>query len=261
MSNRLKRLTTPPRAWGFVVALWLSSVAGVNAAGVAATPKAIYDTWGWIPVQGAICRDGSGAGVGLRLHKNSRKLLIYLQGGGACYDAKSCEQNAKGAIAGAKYDQADFQRWRRVFGSQGVFNAKHAENPFADWNHVFVAYCTGDLHAGLRENARVPGVPKPQQFVGSRNLQILLFHLARYFKETTEVALVGASAGGYGVLLNFTQVAQTFPGLPITALVDAAPVLSDGAFKTSCFQDKVLKVFNLQLPPACRNCRNLAAGR
>ncbi len=33
----------------------------------------------------------------------------------------------------------------------GIFNTTHPSNPVARWNHVYIPYCTGDLHGGVRE--------------------------------------------------------------------------------------------------------------
>ncbi|MBL1135963.1 MAG: hypothetical protein HND46_11645 [Chloroflexi bacterium] len=33
----------------------------------------------------------------------------------------------------------------------GIFDLENPENPFADYNMVFVPYCTGDVHIGNRE--------------------------------------------------------------------------------------------------------------
>jgi hypothetical protein len=53
----------------------------------------------------------------------------------------------------------------------GIFDATSAENPFKDWNMVYVPYCTGDVHFGTKKNGTVPGVTTPQQFVGYLNMQ------------------------------------------------------------------------------------------
>jgi hypothetical protein len=147
-----------------------------------------------------------------------------------------------------------------MFGNQGVFNTQNPSNPVARWNHVYVPYCTGDLHGGDRENAVVPGVPGTQQFVGHRNLHNILKRVAREFKDAEDVALIGASAGGFGVLINYPQVVEAFGGRSVAALVDSAPVIPESAIKTSCFQRKLTSTFNLQLPEKCADCADPAEG-
>jgi hypothetical protein len=191
---------------------------------------------------------------------DAKGLMIYLQGGGACYDAKSCSQNAKTPIAGENFSRDDFATWESTLGNQGIFNTNHPENPVARWNHVLIPYCTGDLHGGLRQNARIPGVQNLQQFVGYRNLANTLKVIAPFFHRAEDIALVGASAGGVGVLINYPQVVNAFGGRSVAALVDSAPVIPESAIKTACFQRKLKQAFNLQLPARCPECADPEQG-
>src|SRR5215471_1057250 len=52
--------------------------------------KLTPQTWTWIPVDGAICRDGSKTGFGVSVGTETDKLMIYLEGGGACFNALTC---------------------------------------------------------------------------------------------------------------------------------------------------------------------------
>ncbi len=217
-------------------------------------------SWTWIPLEDTLCRDGSRTGVGVRVLPDASAVMIYLQGGGACYDAKSCEQNANAPIAGESYSRSKFYAWVKTFGNQGVFNTENPSNPVARWNHVYVPYCTGDLHGGEREDALVPGVPEKQQFVGHRNLRNILRFVAPYFHDADDVALIGASAGGFGVLINYPQVVEAFGGRSVAALVDSAPIIPESAIKTSCFQRKVTETFRLQLPDSCPECTDPSKG-
>ncbi|HEY2736017.1 MAG TPA: hypothetical protein VGI70_18595, partial [Polyangiales bacterium] len=79
------------------------------------------DTWTWFDFDDSTCRDGSHAGVSVNLHASSKKVLIYLEGGGACFDASTCAQNPAD-IAGQKASSA------------GIFDRTNPDNPIADWN-------------------------------------------------------------------------------------------------------------------------------
>ena len=225
-----------------------------------ARAKAATGSWTWIPLQDTLCRDGSKTGFGVRILPDASALMIYLQGGGACYDAKSCEQNANAPIAGRNFSRNKFYDWVKTLGNQGVFNTKNPSNPVARWNHVYVPYCTGDLHGGDREDALVPGVPGKQQFVGHGNLRNILKLVAPYFSDADDVALMGASAGGVGVLINYPQVVEAFGGRSVAALVDSAPIIPESAIRTSCFQRKLTTTFDLQLPDSCPECADPSKG-
>ncbi|MGI9234442.1 MAG: pectin acetylesterase-family hydrolase [Woeseiaceae bacterium] len=225
-----------------------------------ASAKAKSGEWVWIPAEGTTCRDGSKTGVGVRLLPDAKAVMIYLQGGGACYDAESCAQNAKAPIAGESFPREKFDTWARTLGSQGIFNTENPLNPVARWNHIYVPYCTGDLHGGDKKDAVVPGVPGKQQFVGHRNVRNILGMVAPSFQDAEDVALVGASAGGIGVLINYPQVVDAFGGRSVAALVDSAPIIPESAIKTSCFQRKVISTFDLQLPQRCSECADPTKG-
>jgi hypothetical protein len=216
--------------------------------------------WAWVPRSDTRCRDGSSTGIGVRLLPGADAVMIYLQGGGACYDAKSCAQNAATPIAGENFSREDFAEWVSTLGNQGIFNTVNPTNPVARWNHVYIPYCTGDLHGGVKENGSVPGVAGRQQFVGYRNLENNLKLIAPFFRNAEDVALVGASAGGVGVLVNYPQVVDAFGGRSVVALVDSAPVIPESAIKTSCFQRKVTETFDLHLPPGCPECAEPSEG-
>ena len=131
-----------------------------------ASTKSHMGDWHWVPRADTFCRDGSTTGFGVRLLPDARGVMIYLQGGGACYDAQSCAENANSPIAGENFSQEKFDTWVDQLGNQGIFNTTNPTNPVARWNHVYIPYCTGDLHGGARKNATVPGIPGKQQFVG-----------------------------------------------------------------------------------------------
>jgi len=216
--------------------------------------------WVWIPRDDTFCRDGSTTGIGARLLPDAKAVMIYLQGGGACYDAQSCAENKNAPIAGDNFSRDKFQSWVDTLGNQGVFNTTNPENPIARWNHIYIPYCTGDLHGGARINVDVPGVTGKQQFVGYGNLQNDLKVLAPYFRNAEDVALMGASAGGFGVLVNYPQVVEAFGGRSVAALVDSAPIIPESAIRTSCFETKLIQTFQLQLPENCPQCADPGKG-
>ncbi|MGB5588219.1 MAG: hypothetical protein WBN78_10640, partial [Gammaproteobacteria bacterium] len=50
-----------------------------------ASAKSTMGEWHWIPRPDTFCRDGSTTGFGVRLLPDAKGVMIYLQGGGACY--------------------------------------------------------------------------------------------------------------------------------------------------------------------------------
>jgi len=128
------------------------------------------------------------------------------------------------------------------------------------WTHVYVPYCSGDLHAGLNENVVVSGVVEPQTFLGYQNIAKVVDYLKPLYPNVVDVALAGASAGGFGVLFNYEQVAKNFEK-PVVGIIDSAPIIPEFAgIRTSCFQNTLKETFNLQLPAACPECADTSQG-
>jgi hypothetical protein len=196
-------------------------------------------SWSWLPVQGAVCRDGSATGIGLNLNPASTNVMIYLEGGGACFNSTTCLENPScfsppgQTGCGLTYDT----RLMGASGTDGLFNRTDAANPMKDWNFVYVPFCTGDIHAGNKPNATITGVTGEQQFVGYVNMTRYLARLAPTFKTATKVVLTGISAGGFGAAANYPQTARAFAPIPVYSLDDSGPPMED-PYVPKCLQQQ-----------------------
>jgi hypothetical protein len=139
----------------------------------------------------------------------------------------------------------------------GIFNPTDTNNPFMDWNGVYIPYCTGDVHSGTRRNATVPGVTTPQQFVGHFNMEKFVGRIVPTFQSRIDrVVLTGASAGSYGAAMNFSMVQDAFGSVRVDALLDSGPPFTD-QYMPVCMQKRWRETWGLNdaLPPDCANCR------
>jgi Pectinacetylesterase len=223
--------------------------------------------WTWYSVPDTSCRDGSEAGLFIRF-TDSNRLLIFFEGGGACTSAGFCNFNpanvnqvlsgtgetvlgsAAGAVAGRQQPGA-YQNGEVT----GIFSADRSENPFREWNMVYVPYCTGDVHSGTRQAASVPGVGTPQMFVGHHNTQTFIGRLVPTFEAGLErVVVTGSSAGSFGAALNFSMISDAF-GVQTDAILDSG-VPFDDEFWPTCLQKSWRDLFGLNdaLPPDCEQC-------
>ena len=170
--------------------------------------------WTWVDFPYARCRDGSAAGMAVNLNPASNQVMLYLQGGGACFNQVSCSQNQ------SHYGAPDF-----VAPNSGIFNLTDPANPVKDYSMVYVPYCTGDVHSGNATNITVGGVSGTQQFVGYTNLSLFLERIVPTFPNATEVLLTGESAGGFGAAANYEHVQRAFGNVPVDLLDDSGPPL------------------------------------
>jgi len=209
--------------------------------------------WTWFPVDGNTCMDGSATGIGLNLDYASDKLVIFLEGGGACFNAISCggasHQDGFGAA-----ELADFADYAE---EAGILDRDDPDNPVAGWSYVFVPYCTGDVHAGAQ-----PDGAGGRDYVGYGNVTNAAQLVAdRMGGSLSQVLLTGQSAGGFGASYNYDQVATIFGDVPVDLLDDSGPPLSD-TYLTPCLQQVFRERWNLEatLPDACDDCINEDGG-
>ncbi len=205
--------------------------------------------WKWIPVDGMTTRTGAETGIGLRLQEEGATgLVIFMQGGGACFNDATCNVNPK------EFASDDFLGWALLSGNAGIFNKSNASNPVSQWHHVFIPYVTGDLHFGQAPSADPAN--DEMNFVGYDNTQAVLDLLAPYFTDVDQVLLCGASAGGYGATFNYEEVRNAFPSIKVHLINDSGPMpAADSAF-APCLQEDMRADFNLDntLPGACADC-------
>lgn len=140
------------------------------------------------------------------------KLLIYFQGGGACWNAETCSSNA------GMFDDSVLGDEIYAF-STGIFNpAAGGENPFADYSAVFVPYCTGDLHTG---SSTVTYDDQTIYHNGYANATAALDWAFANLRSPAEVVVSGCSAGSYASIYYAPTIARRYSRSRITQLGDA----------------------------------------
>jgi hypothetical protein len=225
---------------------------GADAFGSGPPITAPAMTWTWVDFPESRCMNDTPTGIGVNLSPDSRRVLIYLEGGGACFNGFTCatvaHQNG--------FNATTMQQTASQYGSLGVFDRGDADNPFRDWNYVFVPYCSGDIHAGLNEQGMGGRV-----MVGYRNIGLYLERLSPTFPDAEVVMLTGSSAGGFGAAYNYDRVAQAFGGRRVVLLDDSGPMMSD-TYLTPCLQQLVRDAWRLDdtLPADCTDCRQPGGG-
>ncbi len=179
-------------------------------------------TWTWVPFPDSYCRDGSNAGVAVNFNGSKDDVMIFLEGGGACFDGLSCLANPSTAK-------------QKPGADTGVFDRGNAKNPVKDFNFVYVPYCTGDVHAGTNAEGAVFGVLGTQKFVGRRNMEAYLRRVVPTFPNAKRVLLTGVSAGGFGAASSAVLVQRAFPNVRVTLIDDSGPPMS-GKVVAPCLQ-------------------------
>jgi hypothetical protein len=170
------------------------------------------DTWTYYSIPGTQCIDGQPAGFSVNPHAGATKLLVYLEGGGACFN---------------DFCDSIFQQSGHQPGGAGIWDRSNASNPVADYTMVYVPYCTGDIFGGDADT--VVGNTM-RHFHGYTNFTAFLTRWVPSFQGMDQVVLAGSSAGGFGAFSNFSQTQRAFGTVPVTLLDDSAPAMSSAVF-------------------------------
>ena len=123
------------------------------------------------------------------------KTLVYYQGGGACWDYLTCSLPTHKVTTGPSDDPSD--------ADSGFADLSNPDNPYKDWNIVFVPYCTGDVHWGdevvehTRGNRSITIYHR-----GYVNAQVAEKWAREHFVNPDDVFVTGSSAGAYGAIVN-----------------------------------------------------------
>jgi len=197
---------------------------GGGAGGGLGTPiTAPASTWTWVDFPDSACDDGTPTGIGVNL-TNSPNVLVFFNGGGACWDASTCL-----VLNTATHGPFGSTQFASVSGalSGGIFDRNLSGNPFATWSYVFIPYCTGDLHGG--QNVAMYSTatgPRAYHHVGHENVLAYLRRLIPTFSSAQKVVVSGSSAGGYGAMLNQPDFHAGFPGATLYVLDDSGPMIN-----------------------------------
>lgn len=176
-----------------------------------------YDVWTFVPFPDSSCAQGTTTGIGVNRLQGSTRLLIFLPGGGICWDFESCVANPTAAYTDTGYGPTEFQQ---QFGGSNIrpyFLRSDPANVFRDFNYVYAPYCTGDLHSGSR--VKDYGNGGVIHHKGFSNMTAYLRRLVATFPDATQVVIMGTSAGGFGATWNFQQVHAAFSPLGAEVLM------------------------------------------
>jgi hypothetical protein len=144
------------------------------------------------------------------------KLVMYYQGGGACWEQLTCSVPTCDVTS----DQSDNPNNAH----SGFADLTNPNNPFKDWNAVFVSYCSCDIHFGDAEQTYTnfdPAHPKHVEHRGFENAKVAEKWAREHFLAPEEVFVTGSSAGAYGAWFNGPLLHDVWPSAHFSVLADA----------------------------------------
>ena len=174
------------------------------------------------------------------------RLLVEFEGGGGCWSAETCAMEIY-----TRRITTDPELARRLGLLVGIYDRGNPENPFREWTHVYIPYCTGDLHWGnaTRVYAGAAGTYTIQH-KGAVNAAAALRWASENVPAPGQVAVAGCSAGGYGSILWAPAIMARYSGASVVQLSDsAAGVVPPGFFTTVLASWDVSAAWPKDIPP------------
>jgi hypothetical protein len=171
----------------------------------------------------------------------SSNLVVYFEGGGACWDDLTCTFGMGRGIPSAvpQFYNPALPPGSAPRDVSGLFDNQNPANPVKDWTVVYIPYCTGDVHIGSADrtynNFGHPTKPLPSQFTihhrGFDNFMVVMDWVQKNIAKPQQLLVTGASAGGYGASANFPWVAKAFPNAQLSVLADASQGVTTAGFE------------------------------
>jgi hypothetical protein len=159
-------------------------------------------------------------------HGTGDGLVVYFDGGGACWDDATCAmaRHADGDSGRRTVYKAELMSADDPARMSGIFNLTDTRNPVRDWSMVFLPYCTGDVHSGSNTaQYRNPQTGRPYtiQHRGWDNTQVVLHWMRSNVSQPARLLVTGSSAGAYGAATHYASLREMYPRGSVVFLGDA----------------------------------------
>jgi hypothetical protein len=214
----------------FAVALVGAGCADPDTTSSPTSPNAVTTSMGtWQKVIApSSCKCSDGSTFHYWIHRGDpKKVLFYLEGGGACFSAATCSGPKPTFTASIAHDTGPNSKEL----GNGIFNLTDSRNPVRDFTMVVVPYCTGDLHAGNTTHDYGSGVVIHHN--GFINASTALAATAAAFPAATKVVVAGGSAGSAGAPLYAGLAHDVYPKAKIQLVADGSGAFPGDAAITS----------------------------
>ncbi|OZG75228.1 hypothetical protein BTA51_02260 [Hahella sp. CCB-MM4] len=185
------------------------------------------------PDTGAVCGNGSPYKFFVNRVAHTSNMIIYLEGGGACWDYESC--TGQTGIRGARNPNGvpdDYMSLKNP-GASMVSPLVVRLHPWTrtetqGWNMVYVPYCTGDTYTGdkvaVYEDPKGEADPLVWHHNGVKNMRAIVSWLKDNIEKPGQMLVTGCSAGGTGTLGNYYPIRRDMDPSKGYMLNDSGPI-------------------------------------
>ena len=214
--------------------------AGAAATTAPATTTAPADrTWEKVvPGGDCECADGSEFAFFER-RADPTKVVFFLDGGGACFDAETCTFTGLGAGGEENYD------WKITddpADEGGIFDFARADNPLRDYSFLYVPSCTGDAHLGDVTRKYSPQLTVEHK--GFVDGTAALNHVAENYPDAAQVVVVGKTVGSVAAPIYGGLVADLLPDAQVTVFGGQSGSIPDDPELNARFFGELWRVYD-----------------
>lgn len=171
-----------------------------------------------VPAGDTMCARGTPFAFFVRPGDRSR-VIVEFMGGGACWSERTCGQRAatfRDSVVDTRerYERFGVPTTSDIAPGESDYllysGLSDADGHFSNWTHVYVPYCTGDLHWGDADVTYAEGLTVHHR--GARNAHAAMQWLMRELPSApnTTALVTGCSAGAYASLYWAAQLIPHF---------------------------------------------------
>ncbi len=166
------------------------------------------------PATGASCGNGSPYKIFVNRSPRTSNMMVYMEGGGACWDERSC-RGTLGMLGarnpnGVPDDYLKSLDPATALVSPFVFRLHPYESiETQDWTMVYIPYCTGDVYVGDSVQVYDDDPTDPPliwHHNGFRNVLAATSWIRNNLERPGQMLSTGCSAGGTGSLATYEPV-------------------------------------------------------
>lgn len=160
-------------------------------------------------------------------------LVVEFEGGGGCWSASTCSVAGSTFKEDVAFTRSAFLKREGRGMDTGIRDHENEENPVKGWHHLYVPYCSGDLHWG---DAIVQYSPTLRiRHKGAVNAASAVAWVASQVPTPAKTLTTGCSAGGYASIMWAAHIFRMFPDAHNVHFADSAAGVVTPAFMTESF--------------------------
>ncbi len=193
-----------------------------------------YDSWVKVEPPGVVCGDGSQYKIWVNFSDKSDNLVVVFEPGGACWDYDSCA-GRNGIRGAANPNGLPDDHWELAPFISPFLSRFDDTNPSRDWNMVYVPYCTGDVHTGVKTVTYDSGTTTDPDLEfhhdGHAAVMQVVSWLDDNFTHVPKLLSTGCSAGGVGSLVNYRFLRNGIKAVEKGYLIsDSGPIFPSSGY-------------------------------